>query len=185
MLRSAPMWRTDYNYGEPVGYQCHTYGLEFYLPQHATGSYHVNHFDSRSSLGSAVVFNWKLTQQGESFTDMVATQQEFEQVRPYFYEDFYPLSGIGDLTGDDIWLAYQLHRPADNSGYIVAFRRANCEASTYEVKLSGLQPTRTYHLINKDTNEATKHLGKELMEGLTLTLAQPRSSLLLKYELSE
>ena len=185
MLRSAPMWRTDYNYGEPVGYQCHTYGLEFYLPQHATGSYHVNPFDSRSSLGSAVVFNWKLTQQGESFTDMQRTQQEFEEVRPYFYEDFYPLSGIGDLTGDNIWLAYQLHRPSDNSGYIVAFRRANCEAPTYEVKLSGLQATRSYRLFNKDTNETTQLSGKELMAGLTLTLAQPRSSLLLKYELSE
>jgi alpha-galactosidase len=185
MLRSAPMWRTDYHYGEPVGYQCHTYGLEFYLPQHATGSYHVNPFDSRSSLGSAVVFNWKLTQQGESFTDMLRTQQEFEEVRPYFYEDFYPLSGIGDLTGDDIWLAYQLHRPADGSGCIVAFRRADCQASTYEVKLSGLQPTQTYLLLNKDTNETTRHSGKELMEGLTLTLAQPRSSLLLKYERQE
>ncbi len=185
MLRSAPMWRTDYNYGEPVGYQCHTYGLEFFLPQHATGSYHVNSFDSRSSLGSAVVFNWKLTQQGESFTDMQRTQQEFEEVRPYFYEDFYPLSGIGDLTGDNIWLAYQLHRPADDSGYIVAFRRANCEAPSYEVKLSGLQHTRTYRLFNKDTNETAECSGKELMEGLTLTLAQPRSSLLLKYELSE
>lgn len=183
MLRSAPMWRTDYNYGEPVGYQCHTYGLEFFLPQHATGSYHVNPFDSRSSLGSAVVFNWKLTQQGESFTDMLRTQQEFEEVRPYFYEDFYPLSGTGDLTGDDIWLAYQLHRPVDSSGYIVAFRRAKCEATTYEVKLSALQPEQTYSLYNKDTNETTQHLGKELMEGLTLTLPQPRSSLLLKYDI--
>ena len=183
MWRSAPMWRTDYNYGEPVGYQCHTYGLEFFLPQHATGSYHVNPFDSRSSLGSAVVFNWKLTQQGESFTDMVATQKEFEEVRPYFYEDFYPLSGTGDLTGDDIWLAYQLHRPVDSSGYIVAFRRTQCEAPTYEVKLSGLQPEQTYRLFNKDTNETTEHSGKEMMEGLTLSLPQPRSSLLLKYDI--
>jgi alpha-galactosidase len=26
MKRSAPMWRTDYTYGEPIGYQTHTYG---------------------------------------------------------------------------------------------------------------------------------------------------------------
>lgn len=182
MLRSAPMWRTDYNYGEPVGYQCHTYGLEFYLPQHATGSYHVNPFDSRSSLGSAVVFNWKLTQQGESFTDMQRTMQEFQEVRPYFYEDFYPLSGTGDLTGDDIWLAYQLHRPADDTGYIVAFRRAECDNSSYVVRLCGLDPSSTYYIYNKDKDEAQKYTGRQLSDGLELTLGQPRSSLLLKYE---
>ena len=185
MLRSAPMWRTDYNYGEPVGYQCHTYGLEFYLSQHATGSYHVNPFDSRSSLGSAVVFNWKLTQQGEAFTDMQHTMQEFQEVRPYFYEDFYPLSGTGDLTGDDIWLAYQLHRPSDDTGYIVAFRRAGCEASTYEVRLCGLDPSATYGIINKDNGMTEEHTGRQLTEGLTLTLDQPRSSLLMKYEKNE
>ena len=182
MLRSAPMWRTDYSYGEPVGYQCHTYGLEFYLPQHATGSYHVDSFDSRSSLGSAVVFNWKLTQQGESFTDMARTMQEFEEVRPYFYEDFYPLSGIGDLTGDNIWLAYQLYRPSDETGYIVAFRRALCETPTYEVRLSGLNPSTTYRIFNKDNGETEEYSGRQLMDGLKLTLPQPRSSLLLKME---
>ena len=182
MLRSAPMWRTDYNYGEPVGYQCHTYGLEFYLPQHATGSYHVNPFDSRSSLGSAVVFNWKLTQQGEAFTDMQQTMQEFQEVRPYFYEDFYPLSGTGDLTGDDMWLAYQLHRPSDSTGYVVAFRRAQCEDSTYVVRLCGLNPSSIYRIFNKDNGEAREYSGRQLEEGLTLTLGQPRSSLLLKYE---
>lgn len=182
MLRSAPMWRTDYSYGEPVGYQCHTYGLEFYLPQHATGSYHVDSFDSRSSLGSAVVFNWKLTQQGESFTDMARTMQEFKEVRPYFYEDFYPLSGIGDLTGDDIWLAYQLYRPSDETGYIVAFRRALCETPTCEVRLSGLNPSTTYRIFNKDNGETEEYSGRQLMDGLKLTLPQPRSSLLLKME---
>lgn len=182
MLRSAPMWRTDYSYGEPVGYQCHTYGLEFWLPQHATGSYHVNPFDSRSALGSAVVFNWKLTQQGESFTDMVRTMQEFREVRPYFYEDFYPLSGTGDLTGDDIWLAYQLHRPSDDTGYIVAFRRAACPEASNKVCLRGLNPIATYRIINKDTGETEEHTGQQLSEGLTLTLPQPRSSLLLKTE---
>lgn len=38
MSRSAPLWRTDYSYGEVNGYQCHTYGLNFYLPIHGTRS---------------------------------------------------------------------------------------------------------------------------------------------------
>ena len=142
----------------------------------------MNSFDSRSSLGSAVVFNWKLTQQGESFTDMARTMQEFQEVRPYFYEDFYPLSGTSDLTGDNIWLTYQLHRPADDTGYIVAFRRAQCEADTYEVRLCGLNSLATYRIYNKDNDEAKEYTGRQLSDGLKLTLRQPRSSLLLRYE---
>ena len=182
MLRSAPMWRTDYNYGEPVGYQCHTYGLEFYLSQHATGSYRVDPFNSRSSLSSAISFTFKILEPGESFFDMLKTVQEFYDVRPYYYEDFYPLSGIGDLTGDDIWLAYQLHRPSDESGYIIAFRREECKDKTYNVRLSGLIPTATYSVYNKDNGETKEYTGQQLANGLTLTLDKPRTSLLLKYE---
>ena len=182
MLRSAPMWRTDYQYGEPVGYQCHTYGLEFFLSQHATGLYHTNPFDARSAFGSAVVFNWKLTQQGESFTDMQKTMQEFREVRPYYYEDFYPLSGIGNLTGDDIWLAYQLHRPSDQTGYVLAFRRAQSPQSDYQVNLSALDLETEYQLVPKDGGESQTLSGRELMDGLTLHLDQPRSSLLLFYK---
>ena len=112
---------------------------------------------------------------------MQRTLQEFQEVRPYFYEDFYPLSGTGDLTGDDIWLAYQLHRPADGSGYIVAFRRAGCEDKTYDVHLRGLDPLATYQLYDKDKDDVREYTGRQLSEGLTLTLDQPRSSLLLRY----
>lgn len=181
MLRSAPLWRTDYQYGEPVGYQCHTYGLEFFLSQHGTGSYHVDPFDSRSALGTAVVFNWKLTQMGEAFTDMKKTEEEFRLVRPYFYEDFYPLSGTGDITGDDIWLAYQLHRPSDQTGYIVAFRRAQCPQETYTVRLGGLAPNRKYRLEAVGGDWQHTATGDELRHGLTLQSAQPRSSLLIRY----
>ena len=181
MLRSAPLWRTDYQYGEPLGYQCHTYGLEFFLSQHGTGSYHVDPFDSRSALGTAVVFNWKLTQMGEAFTDMKKTEEEFRLVRPYFYEDFYPLSGTGDITGDDIWLAYQLHRPSDQTGYIVAFRRAQCPQETYTVRLGGLAPNRKYRLEAVGIDWLHTATGDELRHGLTLQSAQPRSSLLIRY----
>jgi alpha-galactosidase len=112
---------------------------------------------------------------------MQKSQEEFKEVRPYFYEDYYPLSGVGDLTGDDIWLAYQLHKPSDESGYIIAFRRAKNLQSTYEVHLSGLNSEKVYIIENKDTHETIQKSGRELIKGLTLTLKNPRTSLLLKY----
>ena len=119
--RSAPLWRTDYSYGEPDGYQCHTYGLNFYLPLHGTGAWGVDKYTCRSSLSSAVTFNWKITEAGVSIYDMRDRQAEFEELRPYFLEDYYPLSGIDNTTAENTWLAYQLYRKSDNSGYIVAF----------------------------------------------------------------
>ncbi|MGV8136959.1 MAG: glycoside hydrolase family 36 protein [Mangrovibacterium sp.] len=182
--RSAPLWRTDYSYGEPIGYQCHTYGLSFYLPLTGTGVEQSNRFTFRSSLGTSVVYNWKITEGNSSFTEMQNCQKEFNEVRPYFYEDYYPLTTTEDMTSDQIWMAYQLHRPEDNSGFIVAFRREGSDDSSILVKLSGLLSCERYLIENCDTKETLVKTGSELSAGLVLTLKEPRSSLLLKYKVS-
>lgn len=181
---SAPMWRTDYQYGEPIGYQCHTYGLCQYLPLHGTGTVKEDKFTFRSSLGTSIIYNWKITQPGYNIMEMRTRQAEFNELRPYFYEDFYPLSGTDnlELTQNNIWLAYQLYRPSDQSGYVVAFRRKDNASKIYTVKLSSLKKDVVYTLTNKDTGEVFTQTGKQLMDGLTLTLDAPESSLILKYE---
>ncbi|MDR0743842.1 MAG: alpha-galactosidase [Tannerella sp.] len=180
--RSAPLWRTDYHYGEPVGYQCHTYGLNFFLPLTGTGVQKSDRFTFRSSLGTSVVYNWKITDSSSSFIEMQRCREEFNEVRPYFYEDYYPLTTVDDMTSDQIWLAYQLHRPSDETGFIVAFRREHSTDQTIHVKLSALQPDKSYLIENYDTGEVLTKTGKELSTGLELTLNEARSSLLLKYK---
>jgi len=180
--RSAPLWRTDYSYGEPIGYQCHTYGLNFYLPLTGTGVEKSDHFTFRSSLGTSVIYNWKITDGASSFTEMQKCQKEFNDVRPYFYEDYYPLTTVEDMTSDHIWMAYQLHRPSDSTGFVVAFRREKSEDSSIMVNLSGLMSSQNYELKNFDTGDVLIKTGKELMEGLNLMLNEPRSSLLLNYK---
>ena len=179
--RSAPLWRTDYHYGEPIGYQCHTYGLNFYLPLTGTGVEKNERFTFRSSLGTSVIYNWKITDGASSFTEMQQCQKEFNEVRPYFYEDYYPLTSFDDMTTDEIWLAYQLHRPSNSSGFIVAFRREQSKDNSISVKLSGLLADERYVIENYDTNETLVKTGKELSAGFELNLNQPRTSLLLKY----
>lgn len=181
MKRSAPMWRTDYHYGEPVGYQTHTYGLNFFLPQTGTGVDKDDRFTFRSSLGTSVVYNWKVTDRASSIIEMLRCQQEFREVRPYFYEDYYPLTTFDDMTSDSIWMAYQLHRPSDHSGYIVGFRRQEAPDSTITVKLSGVSSDKRYAVENCDTHDVVVKTGRELSQGLELSLPDPRSSVLLKY----
>ncbi len=102
-------------------------------------------------------------------------------MRPYFYEDYYPLTSYEDMTTDDIWLAYQLHRPSDDTGIIVAFRREQSSDKTIEVKLSAVDHNKTYRVTDRDTGESFVRTGDELRKGLQLTLKEPRSSLIFEY----
>ena len=180
--RSAPLWRSDYyHYDDPDGYQCHTYGLNFFLPIHGTGILLPDQYSFRSSLSSALQCNWKVTEPGVSVLDMQQRIKEYRDIREYYYEDYYPLSGTGDLTGSDVWLAYQMHRPSDGSGIVVAFRRQDAPDAEYIVRLGGLAPDASYTLVDCDTQAETVRSGRELTEGLTLRLDNPRSSLLIKY----
>ena len=181
MKRSAPMWRTDYSYGEPIGYQTHTYGLSFFLPLTGTGVQKSDRFTFRSSLGTSVIFNWKITDPASSFTEMQRCFKEFMELRPYFYEDYYPLTTDEDMTTDDIWLAYQLYRPSDDSGIVVAFRREMCRDETITVQLSVVDPDVTYSLTDRDSGETFIRTGDELRKGLQLVLKEPRNSLILNY----
>ena len=180
-LRSAPMWRTDYGYGVGVdGYQSQTYGLNLYLPFSATGVYATDPYHFRSSISSSAVFNWKLTTNETSFLEMQRCYAELKELRPYFTEDFYPLSGINDLISDQIWLAYELFRPSDETGFVLAFRRENSKEKDYVVHLQGLKDQQVYQIINRDTNEVIEKTGAELKEKLVLTLEKPESCVLLQ-----
>lgn len=181
MSRSAPLWRTDYRYGEVNGYQCHTYGLNFFLPLHGTGIYGTDDYNFRSSLSSTMVINWEITSIRGSIPDMQRVIAEYKELRPYFYEDYYPLTGLGDLTGDDVWLAYQLNKPSDGTGIVVAFRRKDNPQDSTVVKLRGLDPQQVYSVQNGNDGKIAEKTGKELADGLTLEIGEAPGSLLLKY----
>lgn len=181
--RSVPLWRSDYyHYDDPDGYQCHTYGLNHFLPVHGTGILLPDKYSFRSSLSSTLIYNWKITERGVSILEMQERLSEYRSIRDYFFEDYYPLTGDGDLTGHDVWLSYQMHRPSDDSGIIVAFRREESVVDMCIVRLQGLFPEKHYRLTDSDTGTVEIRTGKELSEGLRLVLDNPRSSLLIKYE---
>ena len=138
-------------------------------------------FTSRSSLSASVIFNWKVTNPGFNIIEMQKRKIEFEALRPYFLEDFYPLTGYGDMTGNGIWIAYQLNRPADESGWVVAFRRQDNTQNEIKVRLRGLDENHIFILENQDTHERIEIQGKELAAGLALKADKPSSSLLIKY----
>ena len=180
--RSAPLWRTDYQYGEPNGYQCHTYGLNFYLPIHGTAIYKTDSYTFRSGLGATAVMNWEVT--GKASEPIPALQkriQDFKSLRPYFYSDYYPLTESRNNTGDNVWLAYQMNRPVQKDGIIIAFRRGGANSESINVKLSGLESDATYELFFEDYGLRVQKTGREMMEGIEISIPQKPASLLVSY----
>ncbi len=181
--RSAPLWRTDYQYGEPNGYQCHTYGLNFYLPIHGTAIYKTDNYAFRSGLGATAVLNWEVTgRESESILVIQKKIKEYKSLRPFFYGDYYPLTEARNNTYDDVWLAYQLNRPQQRDGIVIAFRRSENGNQSIHTKLSGLDENLTYELFYEDYGLKIKSKGSELMKGLDLTIPQKPGSLLIRYK---
>jgi len=180
--RSAPLWRTDYQYGEPNGYQCHTYGLNFYLPIHGTAIYKTDSYTFRSGLGATAVMNWEVTgKESESIPAIQKRIIDYKNLRPYFYGDYYPLTESRNNTEENVWLSYQLNRPGQGDGIIIAFRRKDCKEESIQVKLGGLDKNADYEILNEDYGLNMKKTGSEMMAGIDLTIPQKPASLLISY----
>ncbi|MGN6435036.1 MAG: glycoside hydrolase family 36 protein [Agriterribacter sp.] len=180
--RSAPLWRTDYSYGEPNGYQNHSYGLNFYLPLHGTGVFGFDEYSFHSALSSAMVLNWDLTSLQGNIGDMRRYIQQFKDVRSYYYNDYYPLTGLGDLSTMNVWIAYQLNRPSDQSGIVLAFRRKENTENKLTVSLQGLDDARSYAVTNADNKTVVIKTGKELRQGFDIEISKTPGSVLLQYK---
>lgn len=180
--RAVPLWRTDYGYGEPNGYQCQTYGLHFFLPQNGTACYNTDFYTARSGYSSAMVAHIPVLQPGYDAAAIRRVYDEFKAVREYFLKDYYPLSGVGDMTADNIWMAYQLDDPETRTGYVFGFRRINCPQETFTVDLHNIDPAARYLLVNCNTGDRLDVMGADLAKGFTMTLDDAPGSILYRYE---
>jgi alpha-galactosidase len=127
--------------------------------------------------------NWEVTgRNSESIPSMQKSMLEYKFLRPYYYGDYYPLTGTAGLTQDDIWLAYQLNRPDKADGIIVAFRRKDCPQESIIVNLNGLNANEKYLLFNEDTQVSETLSGEVLKNGYTLKLTDKPGSVLIRYK---
>lgn len=180
--RSAPLWRTDYQYGEPNGYQCHTYGLNFYLPIHGTAIYKTDSYTFRSGLGGTAVMNWEVTgRESESIPAIQKRIRDYLELRPYFYGDYYPLTAAKTTIRDNSWLAYQMNRLDKGDGIVLVFRRKDCTEESIKIKLHGLEQNSTYKINFEDYGLQMEKKGSELMDGIDISVPLRPASLMIRY----
>ena len=182
--RSTPFWRTDLEQNA-TGYQCHTYGLNLYLPLHGTALYKTGNYYVRSSLGSLAVINWKVD---GSNNETIETYQQyiadFKRLRPYFSGDYYPLTVAHKrYMNTNSWLAYQLNRPEQKDGIVLAFRRDRFTDESMAIKLNGLVADAQYELFYEDNGARVVKSGKELKDGIEITILDKPGSLLISYKM--
>jgi len=181
--RSVPLWRTDYSYFEPNGYQCHTYGLHFFVPASGTGNNNPQKYYFRSSMGGAVVLGWEVngTYNNASFNTALAREDvaEFKSLRSYLFGDYYPLTEYS--TSDEAWAAFQWDRPEERDGIVLAFRRPLAAVSSITVNPQGLDPDADYEVSYEDYGITVFKSGRELAAGISIKIPEAPGSLLIKY----
>ena len=174
--RSIPLWRTDYQYYEPNGYQCHTYGLSLFLPISGTASGQPDIYSFRSSMNAAIVLGWNPKDPDFPAETARRLVSEYKRLRPLFHGDFYPLTPYS--TKDDVWMAYQFHREDLGEGMVLAFRRPESEVGEMVLRLRGLDPEKAYEVVYEDLGAGQTAEGSDLLAGLKVRIdTQPGSSL--------
>lgn len=184
--RSTPFWRTDLELNS-TGHQNHTYGLNFYLPLHGTALYKTGSYSVRSSLGSNAVITWSVD---GSNNETIETYQQyisdFKRFRPFFLGDYYPLTVAHKrYMNNNSWLAYQLNRPEQKDGLVLAFRRDRFTEESMIIKLNGLVTNAQYELFYEDNGVRIAKSGRELKDGIEIKISDKPGSLLISYKMIE
>ena len=193
LRRAVPLWRTDYQY-EPVGEQCQTYGISFWIPYHGGG----NVADASADYGGAgytavesYAFWSTCYPSINSAIDIRIKEIDYEALRKlhrqrreivdYYYDDFYPLTPYS--LENNVWIAWQFNIPESGEGMVQAFRRPESETDTCIFTLHGLVPESDYKLITFDVAGEAVMSGGELMgTGLAIPIKDCPGAAVVRYK---
>ena len=132
----------------------------------------------RSAFGASFTTNYSFSER-ETFCDteekiefLRKYIEEYIKVRPYFSEDYYPLTEFSDKS--DTWCAVQFDRPSQKDGIVQIFKREKSPYQTASFMLGGIDENSQYLFTDIDGGEFTVS-GKELIEkGLKIEITDKR-----------
>lgn len=172
LRRSMPMWRSDAqcpaDYDEFIS-QFHNLTFNTWLPYSGTGTGRIyDMYRVRSSYGASLATNYGYSGR-ESFADTPEKVEfirkftsEYLKARPYFSEDFYPLTEPTETS--DAWCAAQFDRPSESDGMVQLFRRENSPHPRAVFNLYNVDENAVYTFTDSDSGENFEISGKSLAE---------------------
>ncbi|NQT36874.1 MAG: alpha-galactosidase, partial [Planctomycetes bacterium] len=196
LRRAVPLWRSDYAF-EPVGHQCMTYGISLWIPYHGTGTVacaNAGYYGGGLTPVEPYAFWSNAAPSLGSGIDIRVREIDYEALRRLvgqwratnanYYGDYYPLTAY--TRANNVWIAWQFHRPTVGQGMVQAFRRADCPDATVRLKLRGLQPDSRYEFKRLDTPGETIVSGADLMtDGLTVSVRDQPGVVVFTYQRAE
>ena len=189
--RSIALWRSDFQcypeafdgqWDEPA--QTQLMGLSYWIPLFGIGARtNCDTYNFRGNLGAALTVNYvgfnTPPYTDERFAWFKQMEEQYLRARPFFYGDYYPLT-LNSIH-PDTWASMQYDRPDLGEGLVLIFRRVKNRSPQLTVSLGGLDPSATYELDDVDTRTTGTATGRELLDGWTITLDQPRTSRMVFY----
>lgn len=151
--RSIPLWRTDgtitplmeRNFNEAaIRNQVMTGGLSRYLPFHTSGQMGATPYLFRSGFNAGISFAEDIRDPAYPRDLLAQGIAEGKRLRKYYLGDFYALSDV--TTNPKDWLVLQYHRPAEQDGMVMAFRRHESPFAAYECELRDIESGAEYEV---------------------------------------
>jgi alpha-galactosidase len=189
--RSIPLWRADATIDPllkkdfnrvAIQNQVMTAGLNRYVPFSTCGQIGATPYYFRSGLnGGGICFCDDV--RGASYPRDLLKQAtaEAKRLRPYFFGDFYVL---GDVTArPEDWCVTQYHRPREQDGMVLAFRREKATGADLSVNLHEIDPDADYEITRAYDYErpASTRVGGAELRALKLHIEECPGSLVVEY----
>lgn len=181
LSRSIPLWRSDYEFGEPEGQQSHEYGISQFLPVQGISVINSDDYSSRSGMSASCCWYGEVFRRGANADDIKHFFDTYYRIRDIFLKDYYPLSGDGSTIGADKWIAWQFNDPERRKGIIEVFRRSEADSSSRTYFPQALDPDTEYLFSYEHSGVKFIMTGAEAAGGISVTLPEKRSSALLEY----
>lgn len=180
LRRSVPLWRTDFRL-DPVGTQCHSYGLSFWIPLSGTGTGTYAAYDFRSNMVPLLNCIWDVRIKDADYDLMRRLCAQFRQVADCYLGDYYPLTPYSLETS--AWLGWQFDRPDLGKGLVQIFRRSDSIYKAADLRLHGLDPDANYRVADLDSPQTQTLTGRQLMDrGFPIEIAEQPGAAVIVYE---
>lgn len=161
LRRAVPLLRSDHIL-DPVGNQCHTYGIASWMPYYGTGTSAFDPYRLRSDLCPFLNACYDMRRADLDYATARRILGQWRRFAGCYLGDYYPLTGYS--LEEDVWMAWQFDLPEPGRGVIQCFRRAHSPYESARFRLHGLNPDKEYDLTDLDTGQTLRLSGQVLLD---------------------
>jgi alpha-galactosidase len=192
MSRAIPLWRSD-NTCDMLDHKPETVvfaalknqvmsaGLNRYVPFSTVGQMGSTPYLFRSGFNAGIDFAEDIRPKNFPRGQLKQAIAEGKRLRKYYFGDFYPLSPVTTSPAD--WCVMQYHRPREQDGMVVAFRRPESPKADFPAALRGIDPAADYEVIQSIgySPSPPQRLRGQALKSLALRVEQRPGSVVIEY----